>query len=351
MKYKEDWDEAKDRLTRLWNREDLGRPCIQVRAPSGRHVPVPVPATAEEKWTDPDFLVKNTLAIMENTWWGGEAVPSQIVMCGWIASWGATPHFDMNTIWFDTFEVDCDQPPSYHFDPDEKWCKRHEEAYMRVIDAAGMDDFLVGQPCLLPANDLFSMHMGTEEFLVNLLLNPEWMEEAMRQGTRATIEGRQYLRDLIEGKHAFWYGIAGWMPFWAPEPFLSTQADVSCMMSPEQYDRFILPELETYAEEYGALWYHLDGGDAKQHLPSLLAMDKLRVLQYTPAPNEPPNGPDHLDFYKQAQAAGKIVHIFVDPQHIERLTKELDPNLLVMLTYASSQEEGEELLANAVRWS
>jgi hypothetical protein len=48
-----------------------------------------------------------------------------------------------------------------------------------------------------------------------------------------------------------------------------------------------------WAEAYGALWYHLDGGDARQHLPRLLSLPYLRVVQYTPAPCEPPNGPGH----------------------------------------------------------
>ena len=63
------------------------------------------------------------------------------------------------------------------------------------------------------------------------------------------------------------------------------------MLSPAMFDRFVVPELDVYGEDHGALWYHLDGGDARQHLPRLLSLPYLRVVQYVPAPFEPPNGP------------------------------------------------------------
>ena len=214
-----------------------------------------------------------------------------------------------------------------------------------------MGRFLVGQPCILPANDLLSMHMGTEEFLVSLMQHPAWMKEALNQGARALGEARRRLRGLIDKKHRFWYGIGGWMPFWAPRPFMSTQSDVSCMLSPEMFDEFVLPELDLCAKEAGEMWYHLDGGDAQQHLPRLLSLPYLRVVQYVPNPSEPPNGPGQLPLYKKIQKAGKIVHVNVDKQHIEPLVKSLDPSLLVLQTWCGSIQEGEELLAATKRWA
>jgi len=141
------------------------------------------------------------------------------------------------------------------------------------------------------------------------------------------------------------------MPYWVPEPFNATQSDVSCMLSPELFDRFMLPELEVYGREYGALWYHLDGGDARQHLPRLLSLPYLRVLQYTPAPGEPPNGPGHLEMYRQVQSAGKILHLQLPRENIEPLVRELDPALLMLDTWCPSRDEGERLLQQSIQWA
>ena len=351
MKYKPDWDEARDRLSALWRGDLVGRPCIAVHAPSGRNVELPPPATPEQRWLDPDWVVRSALANLESTWWGGEAVPSYLVLAGWIISLGGTPEFRHDTIWHGHIEVDFDAPPSFTIDLEDPWIKRFEAVLRALTVAAGEEDFVVGQPCQLPAADLFSMQMGTGQFLTALSDRPEWMAEAVAQVAGGLAAAWQHFTSITRRSHRYWYGIAGWMPFWAPEPFMATQSDVSCMLSPEMYDRFVVPELELYAREIGPVWYHLDGGDARQQLPRLLSLPGLRVVQYTPASFEPPNGPDHIDFYRQVQAAGKILHVYLPQENVEPLIKALDPGLLMLYTWAGSVREGEELLAAAERWT
>jgi hypothetical protein len=271
-------------------------------------------------------------------------------MAGWVLCLGGTPRFDVPTIWFDTQSVDFSRPSPFRYDDEDVWVQAHAKLYEAVADFAGQDDFLVGKPCTLPANDLLSMLMGTSSFLVGLIDHPGWMRQAIITGGREQLRMRQCLRDRIRGKHEFWYGNAGWMPFWAPEPFVSTQSDVSCMLSPDMFERFVVPELDICAEEHGALWYHLDGGDARHHLPRLLSLPYLRVVQYVPAPSEPPNGPGHLDLYREIQAAGKIVHIQVSKGNVEPLLRDLDPARLMLQTECSDVAEGEALLEAARHW-
>lgn len=351
MKHKPDWPEAQKRLTALWNHDILDRPCIAVTAPSGRKVdPVPVPAEPRKKWLDPDWIRSDLTARLESTWWGGEGIPSYLLMGCWVLCLGGTPRFDLRTIWFETADVDFSRPSPFRYRDDDPWVRDYARLYESVLRLAGKDDFLVGGSGALPANDLLSMLMGTESFLINLIDHPDWMQRAILEGAREQCRVRLALRERARGCHDFWYGIGGWMPFWAPEPFSPTQSDVSCMLSPELFDRFVLPELEVYGGALGAMWYHLDGGDARQHLPRLLSLPYLRVLQYTPAPGEPPNGPGHLDFYRRVQAAGKIVHVYVPKAHVEPLVKALDPALLMLQTSCDTVDEGERLLQAAKRW-
>ncbi len=354
LTYKSDWPEAQRRLTALWHLERLDRPCMAVMAPQSCENPTPVPGPAndEARWLDPDYRVAVTRRKLETTWWGGESVPSELLMANWVICLGGTPHFDANTIWFETQAVDFAKPSPFRHNPDSPWTATYRKLLLALCAAAGRDGFLVGKPGGLPANDLLSMLMGTQAFLVALMDHPDWMVEAIVTGARDQARVRLDLQQLMrEAGHAFWYGNAGWMAFWTPEPFVSTQSDVSCMLSPEMFDRFVLPELEVYAETFGPVWFHLDGGDARQHLPRLLALPFLKVLQYTPAPVEPPNGPDHMAMYKRVQAAGKIVHIQVPVQHVEPLVRELDPALLMLETWVSARAEGEQLLEQAVKWS
>lgn len=346
MKYKPDWDEAKARLTALWEGRTLDRACLSVTAPSGNKRAAPSPRDAEAKWLDPEYVIPAALASVENRWWGGESIPSYLIMSGWMVNFGVKPHFSMDTIWFDPVEkVDFDSPPDFRINPENPWVRRHEALYVKMAEAAGWDDFLIGQPCILPATDVLAAHLGNERYLEAMALHPEWIDRALRQMTAALLAEKRRLRELIEKKHAFWYGNGGWMPFWAPRPYFGTQSDVSCMISPEMFDRFVAPDLESIGREYGAMWYHLDGRDAKQHLPRLLSFPFMRVIQYVAVPNEPPNGMGQLELYRTIQKAGRIVHVMVSPDQVAPLMNALDPALLLLQTGAKTIEEGKQMLA------
>lgn len=354
MRWKSDWEEAKTRLTALWHHELLDRPCLSVCAP--RDVvdiaPLPEPVDDEARWLDPGYRTALTQRQLETTWWGGEAIPSVLQLGNWVLCLGGTPCFSPHTIWFETVDVDFENPSPFRHDPDSEWTRKNQTLIAAVCQMAGKDDFLMGSPAALPANDLLSMLMGTEPFLYALMDHPEWMEDAIMTGARDQCAIKRDLQDYCRSQgHQYWYGNAGWMPFWAPEPFFSTQSDVSCMLSPELFDRFVLPEIDLYGQQYDALWYHLDGGDAKQHLPRLLSLPYMKVIQYVPAPAEPPNGPAHLEMYRAIQEADKIVHVAVSSQHVEPLLKELDPARLMLHTSCSSPAEGERLLEQSAVWA
>lgn len=353
MRFKPDWPEAARRLTALWHHERLDRPCMAVLAPRvvENPTPVPEPADDEARWLDPLYRVALARRQLESTWWGGEAAPSCLQLAGWVNCLGGTPHFAPDTIWFETRAVDFGAPSPFRHDPGSPWTAKYRRLLDAVCEAAGRDGFLVGAPTHLPANNLLSMHMGTQAFLLVLVDHPDWMADAILAGARDQVGLQRELQAMVRVRCDFWYGNAGWMPFWAPTPFNCAQSDVSCMLSPEMFDRFVVPELEILGADQGALWYHLDGGDAKQHLPRLLSLPFLRVVQYTPAPLEPPNGPGHLELYWCIQAAGKIVHVQVAAQHVEPLARELDPALLMLDTRVSSPAEGERFLERSVRWS
>jgi hypothetical protein len=354
MKYKEDWPDARRRLEALWGGEVLDRPCIAVRAPREVVSPtaVPEPASDQARWVDPVYRMACCKSELERTWWGGEAVPSCLLMANWVLCLGGTPQFDSRTIWFETRAVDFEGPSPFRHDPESVWTRRHRALVLAMCDEAGRDGFLIGQAGGLPANDLLSMQMGTQEFLLALMDHPEWMAEAILTGARDQLGARREIGRIVrERGHEFWYGGAGWMPFWAPEPFARTQSDVSCMLSPEMFDRFVVPELEVHGGEHGALWYHLDGGDARQHLPRLLSLPYLRVVQYTPAPGEPSNGPGHLEMYRRIQTAGRIVHVSLPSGNVEPLLRELDPGRLMLETRCPSREEGERLLERSAAWA
>ena len=352
MKYKPNWPEAQEHLTALWNHKFIDRPCIAVTAPNGKQWPGPILRKVEDKWLDPDFIVRRAIAAFETTYYGGEAIPSTLNLAIWVSNtYGATPHFPAETIWFEPIEVDWDHPPTFELNWDDPYFHKYMAIHKALLQAAGKDNFLVGGGGGMPANDMLAFVIGTENVLLAMAERPEWTRQTILKLTKNWIALTRRFQEVSKQTNDFWYGPAGWMPFWAPEAFAVTQSDISCMISAEMYDRFIVPELELIAQAFNNIWYHLDGQSAFQHLPRLLSLPYMKVIQFTAEAGTPPNGPAYLEFYKKIQAAGKIVHIALPAENVEPLCKALDPALLMMQTGCKSIREADELLASAVRWT
>lgn len=352
LKYKADWNEAQARLAALWEGRFIGRPCIAVTAPNGLPGKRSKPVSGEQKWLDPEFIVRNALNQFATTYYGGEAIPSTLLMAGWVINtYGATPHFPLETIWFDPIIPDWDSPPSFPLDWESPWLKKVSAIFDALLNAAGYDDFLVGNVAAMPANDMLAFVIGTEQVLLGMAEHPGWIKAAIGQMTANWVALEKKFQERAQKTHAFWYGNAGWMPFWAPESFVATQSDISCMISPAMFEKFIIPELDSIGRECGNVWYHLDGQSAFQHLPRLLSLPYMKVIQFVPMAGTPLNGPAYLDLYRQIQAADKIVHIGVPKENIEPLVRELNPGRLMIDTACRSAEEAGELLAAARRWT
>lgn len=352
MNYGVDWSNVREGWAALWQSRHRGRPCMTVMASNGRKSTCPPPVSGEQRWLDPDWLVRSFLDGFESTYYAGEAFPSSLIMAGWVANtYGAVPAFPQETIWCEPIAVDCDRPPAFELDWNSPWFLKVQALHQAVVAAAGRDKFLVGQGCLLPGSDMLGMIIGTEPALLAMAEHPQWTRAAILQLAANGTALRNHFFELARRTNEFWYGNAGWMPMWAPQPFISTQSDISCMMSPEMFETFIVPELDQLGREFGRVWYHLDGQSAFQHLPRLLSLPYMKVIQFIPMAGTANNGPEYMDLYRKIQAAGKIVHIQTPAQNIEPLCRELDPGLLCIDTRCRSPKDADDLLDAAARWT
>ena len=350
MDYKADWPEARERWAALWEGRFIERPCIVVRAPLPGAVASPVaPADPWQRWIDPEWVVAATRARLEATYFGGEALPAAWQQASWLLCYQAPVRLRENTIWIDPIPYDPEHPPAFSLDPGSWGVRSYERLLRKAAEELGPKGVLLQPSGGLPPDDLLSLMIGTENFLMAIHDNREWLTATLaRMGTDRMALYRRF-RDMVRLHAEHWYGV-GWDIFWGPEPFLSTQSDVSCMLSPQQYEQIVLPELERCGREYGRLWYHLDGPGAICHLPLLLRQEYLSVIQWVPGAGAAPNGPAWLDLYRRVQEAGKIIHISLPPRDIEPLVRKLDPCRVCYSTRCATPAEADELLAAAKRW-
>ena len=264
-----EWDEAQTYWQAFWHGELLDRPpaIIQVRKP-GYDVPVPEAPDPETKWSDPEFILKQNEAILPGAIYLGEALPvSKTLMSAWCPVYGGRYSFHPDTVWIEPTVTDWDHAPDWRNDWDDEGWRKLKRVYARLCEGAG-GRWFVGLPPVLMPNDLLPMFRGVDNFLLDLVMEPDRVLDTL------AIMQDNFIRmwNELDAMRDRSTGYGNWWPIWCPERLRIVQSDVSCMISEQMFERFILPELQALSEDVDHLFYHLDGPDAVRHLDMICSV-------------------------------------------------------------------------------
>lgn len=350
LMYKEDWPEARERLTAWWHREVVDRVCVQVYAPRKgyEHAEKPPYRDLEQYWTDYDYIREEMLHTCRTRFFGGEAVP---VLQKLGSPKGAAKStrgvtYREDTVWHEPVITDWDNVPPVGLDPDSEWFEQYLKHYQRVVDDA-YGYYYVPLSGIAVTGDTLSSLRGNAELCMDLILNPDKVKE-----TENELLGDKWRRaydriwDVISSRMD---GMAYWWLAWAPGRSFCLQNDFSFMISNEMFREFFLDNLVKQIKHIDYSMYHLDGVEAIRHLDSLLEIEELDAIQFIPGTGSK-GYLYYIDVLKKILNAGKSTFIVgVSPKEMEQLMAELPHEGLMFSVYCWNQEQGEQVLKDAAR--
>ena len=354
MKWKEDWEMSRRRLVAFWDREIVDRCCVSVIVTDQRYQEAPMGETQEErrKWyMDPAMVYERCRNKFDRTFFGGEGFP-----CIWpnLGTVGHAKYFGINsfvympeTIWFEPVIHDWEKD-RIGFNEDSPALAEDLAVVSELCRLAG-GDMMVSMPDNCGNLDALSLLRG-EELLIDFYEYPDEIERALGEISRAYRHAQAKLFNIIKDNNEG--GCThGWMNSWAPGTFAQLQADISVMLSPKLFEKFVLPELEelTGFLDYSA--YHLDGMEQIRHLDMLLSLKKLDIVQWTSVAGQP-KASGFLDVLKRIQAAGKCLILYPELDEIELLMRELSSyGLYLIVRTADSREQAMDIIKTVERFT
>ena len=347
MIHKENWKESQTHFAAFWEKDYEKRCGMAIRTPCAcrGEALLPVPAgTLEEAYTSPDALYASWKNASLRSRCFGEGLQAYYLnfgTAGHAAYFGAIPHYAPDTIWFSPI---LEEPDAglLHFDRTGGALRRQEEAARELAQRAG-EDFFVSMPDNCGIIDALAALRGTENLLMDMAENPEFVHEA-----------REKILEVWKAAQADFFDILaennkggsshGWMQLWCEGRHAQIQCDFSVMISPAMYEEFVLPEIEECARFLDRVTYHLDGQEQLRHLDMLLSVKKLDNIQWTPVAGQPKTSA-FLGELRKIQAAGKGLVLVPDKEEVPVLLENLSSKgLHLVLNGVSDPEEAEELL-------
>jgi len=348
MLYKEDWERSKQRFEALWNRELVDRCCVSVVAPKkcGSFAEEIVPENYRDRvryWTDPEWILNRNVQRMENTYFGGDAIPMiwlNVGPCGLAADFGSEYTFAEKTTWFDAVLPDGYTKP-LSFNPQSKLLNITKELATH-FSKEGKGKFFVSMPDNTSAIDTMAHIRGSENVLEDFITEPDNLKAALKIVTKAWLDTNEFFYDITtqcnEGGTC-----VGWLNTWAPGKHAQIQCDISVMISPCTFEEFIFEELEQACKSMEYSLYHFDGIEQLRHLDILLTIKELDMIQWTSVVGQPPPT-EFIPALKKIQAAGKCLLINTTPDNIKPLLSNLSPRGLYFVTGTSTEEEARDLV-------
>jgi 5-methyltetrahydrofolate--homocysteine methyltransferase len=257
---------------------------------------------------------------------------------------GARVHSVPETVWFEPAELIPIEDIHPRYDPDNIWWRRVKELTRLAVERWG-DRVSVAHTDLGGNLDILASLRTTERLLLDLYDAPEEVERLVGEITQLWL---RYYDELYEIIRQAGRGTTPWATIWSPGRCYMLQCDFSYMISPQMFERFVLPDLAACCDALDHGFYHLDGKGQIPHLDMLLSLERLRGIQWIPGEGSPP--PEQwLPLLKRIRDAGKLCQLYVTPEGARTIVRELSGRGFAFhIQEFMSQEEAESFIRTLI---
>jgi hypothetical protein len=352
IKYKENWEETKKRMDAFWNKEYIDRCCLAIKLYNKNPEQLILPKsdyTTEERRNDVDYVYRTSAHWMKSTIHLAEALPSLMPGFGVAAHscyFGSIQKHAPDTIWF---EPVIHEPDINKLVYDENVLNIHKRFTAELAERSkGL--FMIGGNDHCGIIDALSNLRGNAALLFDLIENPEFVEAARDKITEVWKKAQKDFYDITKegndggSSHA-------WMHTWSRGIHGQLQCDFSVMISPQHYERFVLPEFEDCTAFYDNSTYHFDGQEQIRHLDILLSVKNLDNIQWTPVAGQPRTS-NFIHIFQKIQKAGKGLVLIPDLDEVPVLLKNLShKGLIIVVNGIKDIDEANDLMKLAEEYA
>ena len=351
---------VRERHRRFWQPLQKGEGgYFAVTAPLPGVAPLRAPKDLKEQWLSPEYAVERALHRSQSTYFGADAANVSFVNLGagcFSAMLGGPYQLMPNTVWFDL------APPITSYDPpprpvfQENAISRAVEGITKALCRASGGDFAVTVTDIGGQMDI-EFSLRGEELLLDLLDEPEEVEALSKHINALWID--YYHKNVAMIDPAC--GYSSWIPVLHDKPFAPLQCDMSVMISPKQFERFVLPGLDQVGRAVDTAIYHLDGPGEYVHLDMILSLPNVHAIQWVPLPQTTIHDPNYyfqdfademsLSIYRKTLAAGKkMILTSCSPHQVGKIFDEVGCDGMFIMTECPTLDEAKQMEEAAKKW-
>lgn len=319
MNYKTNWQETKQHFDAWWKGENADGPLMRINVrrdkPLHELVNISDVSDASECYLNVERKANQT----KNYYAAFEPIADSYpnfdlnIGAGSLALYlGCEPKFTPETVWY----LPCiEEYGDIVLDKQNKWYKKHIEMLKQQVKLIECTDIMGAVPDIIENIDILSAMRDPQETCFDLYDQPDAVKKAIRQINDAYIPCYDDMYNILKGDD----GYVAWNCFsvMGKGKTAKVQCDMCAMLSKEHFDEFVLDGLRQQTAQLDNAIYHLDGEECFQHLPSLLSIEGIKAIQWTPGDGSEQGGSEHwFPLYDKIREAGKSLWIEIPQREL-----------------------------------
>lgn len=345
--YKDNWEDTRQRFQQWWSKKEMDRPLLLITAPRplipSENREITKSEAIEDRYLNIDSILNRQEYIFSRLGFYGENIPYVFPYLGpgSVGTFlGAQPVFAEDTVWYEPCFHDISNA-QLNLQRDSKWWQWTIDFTKVAVDRS-RGRYLVTTPDLVENLDTLAAIFGTEKLLYYLVDAPGEVHRLQRELLTLWFEIFDELYSIIADSKG-WSGSV--FTLWGPGKTAKLQCDISAMLSPSMFNEFVLPYLKKQSDRLDNTVYHLDGPSAICHLDSILSIDSLNCVQWSPGAGKPDAGDPCWDgLYRKVLEAGKCILTWMEPRYIKDFQRRFGKTAISIMTDTSSEKEAFELI-------
>jgi 5-methyltetrahydrofolate--homocysteine methyltransferase len=259
---------------------------------------------------------------MDATRWHGDAMPKWWpnfgpgIQAGFT---GAKVNSVPETVWFTPDELLPIGELDLDYEADNVWWERVQNLTRAAVERWG-GLVQVGHTDLGGNLDILASFRETQNLLYDLMDAPDEVERLVGEITALWLRYYDELDAIIRPTCR---GTSNWDSIWSSGTNYMLQCDFSYMISPEMFERFVMPDLAACCAHLDHGFFHQDGPGQIVHTDLLISLKDLDGIQWQPGAGQPLSGQGWLEHLKHIKDGGKLMQLYVDAEGTLTIAKEI----------------------------